>query len=127
MRNALALKGKKSAYQLVFFQFISVLLCSSIFFVSLGVDALISSFLGGMIAVLPNLVFATFAFAHSGASKADKVVKSFYRGEALKLVTTVLLFSLVFANVKVGFMPTFVCYTLALIVHWIAPVFFKKK
>jgi len=100
---------------------------SVFFFAMWGVQSGLSALAGGAIAVLPNFVFATLAFSHTGASSAGKVMKTFYWGEAVKLLLTIAMFSLVFINFKVGFMPLFVCYTLALIVHWTAPLFFKQS
>lgn len=100
---------------------------SVLFFVVWGAQYGVSALAGGSVAVLPNFVFATLAFSHSGASSSGKVLKTFYWGEAVKLLLTIALFSLVFINLKVVFMPLFVCYTLALTVHWTAPLYFKQK
>ncbi|GLS84797.1 ATP synthase subunit I [Paraferrimonas haliotis] len=128
MTNKLAERGRKSAYKLVFIQTIAVAIVSVGFFVLMGVDAGISAFWGGIIAVVPNFIFATLAFAHAGASSASKVVKTFYWGEALKLMLTMALFSTAFITFKsIGFMPLFVCYVCGLLVHWTAPLYFKQK
>jgi len=56
-----------------------------------------SVFLGGMISALPNSYFARHAFRYQGARAADKVVKSFIRGELGKLGITLVLFALCFS------------------------------
>jgi len=56
-----------------------------------------SVLLGGLISALPNSYFATHAFRYSGARSADKVVKSFIRGELGKLGITLVLFALCFS------------------------------
>lgn len=55
-----------------------------------------SVLLGGLISALPNSYFAFHAFRYSGARNADKVVKSFIRGELGKIVITLVLFALSF-------------------------------
>lgn len=56
-----------------------------------------SVLLGGLISALPNSYFATQAFRYQGARAADKVVKSFLRGELGKLGITLVLFALCFS------------------------------
>ncbi len=55
-----------------------------------------SVLLGGLISALPNSYFALHAFRFQGARNAEKVVKSFIRGELGKIVLTVVLFALSF-------------------------------
>ncbi len=58
-----------------------------------------SVFLGGLISALPNSYFAMQAFRYQGARAADKVVKSFLRGELGKMGLTLVLFALCFSLV----------------------------
>jgi len=127
LSKILARRGRWSAYKLVFLQAAVAGAASLFFFAMWGAQYGLSALAGGAIAVLPNFVFATLAFSHMGASSSAKVVKTFYWGEAIKLLLTIVMFSLVFINIKIGFMPLFVCYTLALIVHWTAPLYFKQS
>lgn len=127
LSKVLARRGRWSAYKLVMMQAAVAGGASILFFVVWGVQFGYSALAGGSIAVLPNFVFATLAFSHTGASSAAKVIKTFYWGEAVKLLLTIAMFSLVFINLKVAFMPLFVCYVLTLIVHWTAPLYFKQS
>lgn len=127
MSEILASRGRYSAYKLVLFQTVIAGLFSFLFFIIWGVQSGVSALAGTIIAVLPNFVFATLAFSHAGASNSAKVIKSFYWGEAMKLLLTVVLFSLVFNSINIAFMPLFICYLLALLVHWTAPLYFKQK
>tara|TARA_B100000029_G_scaffold218163_2_gene215967 strand:+ start:2321 stop:2713 length:393 start_codon:yes stop_codon:yes gene_type:complete len=56
-----------------------------------------SVLLGGLISALPNSYFAFQAFKYQGARNADKVVKSFIKGELGKIGITIVLFALSFA------------------------------
>lgn len=58
-----------------------------------------SVLLGGLISFLPNSYFALHAFRYQGASNADKVFRSFIRGELGKIVITIVLFALSFTLV----------------------------
>ena len=51
---------------------------------------------GGLISALSNGYFAVQAFRYQGAENADKVVRSFLKGEIGKIVIAVLLFALSF-------------------------------
>ena len=127
LTNILARRGRKAAYKLVLVQVtmavISAIVFSTVWELSTGLAALA----GGMVAAIPNFVFATLAFSNSGASQADKVLKSFYWGEAVKLLLTIVLFSLIFSQLKMAFMPVFVGYLVTLMVHWTAPLYFKQS
>ena len=127
MSKVLARRGRWSAYKLVMMQAAVAGGVSIVFFAVWGAQFGLSAFAGGAIAVLPNFVFATLAFSHTGASSAGKVMKTFYWGEAVKLLLTIAMFSLVFSKLEVAFMPLFVCYVLTLIVHWTAPLYFKQS
>lgn len=127
MIQVLAHRGRCSAYKLVLLQAVISGLLAIIFAVFRGELYGLSAFAGTVIAVLPNFVFATLAFSYSGASASAKVLKTFYWGEAVKLLLTIALFSLVFIYMEVAFLPLFVCYSLALVVHWAAPLYFKQS
>ena len=55
-----------------------------------------SVLLGGVISALPNSYFVLQAFRFQGARNADRVVKSFIRGELGKIGITITLFALSF-------------------------------
>lgn len=126
LTKMLAQRGRKSAYKVVFMQAMMASIISILFFTLLGEGSGYSALAGGIIAVLPNFVFATLAFSHMGASATAKVIKTFYWGEAVKLLLTITLFSLVFVSMKVAFMPLFVCYTLTLMMHGAAALYCKQ-
>ena len=86
-----------------------------------------SGLCGGLIAWLPNLYFAHKAFRFSGARAAQAIVRSFYAGEAGKLVLTAVLFALVFAGVKpLDAADLFGVFLLTQLVNWFAPLLMKR-
>ncbi|UCJ17643.1 F0F1 ATP synthase subunit I [Pseudomonas sp. MM211] len=86
-----------------------------------------SGLYGGLIAWLPNVYFAHKAFRFSGARAAQAIVRSFYAGEAGKLVLTAVLFALVFAGVKpLDALALFGVFLLTQLVNWFAPLLMKR-
>lgn len=65
-----------------------------------GMNTALSAAAGGGASLLPNLYFAHRAFRYSGARSAQKILRSFYSGEAIKLLLTALFFALVFKYLK---------------------------
>jgi len=59
-----------------------------------GRVAAYSAVLGGLACLLPNFLFARFAFRYSAADSAALVMRWFYIGEAVKMLATVLIFAL---------------------------------
>jgi ATP synthase protein I len=55
-----------------------------------------SVLVGGLISALSNSYFALQAFKYGGARNAERVVKSFIKGELGKIVITIVLFALSF-------------------------------
>lgn len=65
-----------------------------------GTIAALSAAAGGLASLIPNLYFAYRAFQFSGARSAQKILRSFYAGEAVKIVLTALIFALCFKYLK---------------------------
>ncbi|UFH49361.1 F0F1 ATP synthase subunit I [Pseudomonas sp. KNUC1026] len=87
-----------------------------------------SGLIGGVIAWLPNVYFAYKAFRYSGARAAQAIVRSFYAGEAGKMILTAVLFALAFAGVKpLAPLALFGCFLLAQSVSWFAPLLMKTR
>lgn len=108
-------------------QLIVLLLAAAVGWQWRGSAAGYSALLGGLIAWLPNLYFAHKAFRFSGARAAREIVRSFYAGEAGKLILTFVLFALAFAGVKPLEAPMlFGVYLLTLMVSWFAPLLITK-
>ncbi|WP_051546071.1 ATP synthase subunit I [Legionella lansingensis] len=92
-----------------------------------GEKEAISAVLGGMVAIIPSALFARKLFQYQGARAARQIVRSFYLGEALKLLSTIALFTLVFISFKIAPLAFFFTYIVVLMSHWFAPLFFVNK
>lgn len=65
-----------------------------------GTEAIWSVLLGGLLAIVPGMIFVRYAFRHMGAQRAQDAVRSMYIGEALKLLACIVGFALVFQWAK---------------------------
>ena len=82
-----------------------------------------SALLGGLVCLLPNCYFAYRAFRFRGARAARHIVRSFYAGEAGKLVITALLFALVFSQVTpINALAVFLGFGAVQFIHWLVPI-----
>lgn len=108
-------------------QFVILLIASLALWYWYGVVAGYSGLCGGLIALLPNMYFAHRAFRFSGARAAQAIVRSFYAGEAGKLILTAVLFALTFAGVKpLAPLAVFGVFVLTQLVSWFAPLLMSK-
>lgn len=88
-----------------------------------GLTAAYSVFLGGLICLVPNCYFAYRAFKFRGARAAREIVRSFYVGEAGKLLLTAILFAIVFSSVKpLNALALFLGFAAIQLVNWLVPI-----
>jgi ATP synthase protein I len=88
-------------------QIILVALLSLFFWIWKGSNAAYSAILGGVTAILPNFYFARRLFVQTGAQAAKKIIRAFYRGEAIKLLLTAALCLLILKWIRVSGLPFF--------------------
>jgi ATP synthase protein I len=101
-------------YQILVIFFVSV-----IFVLTLNLNSGFFSFLGGLIAFLPNLYFG-WRLRKITQLETKKFINSFYRNETTKLFLTALLFLLVFRIPDIQLLPLLACYISTLSVFWFA-------
>ena len=78
-------------------QLVATVVIAAILLVISNSIAAYSVLVGGLVSAISNCYFAVQAFRYNGARSADKVVKSFMKGEIGKIVITIVLFALTFA------------------------------
>ncbi|NLQ17160.1 F0F1 ATP synthase assembly protein I [Marinomonas sp. M1K-6] len=124
--SAIISAKKKTVFRFLRLQiFLTIFVSLGIFYVSGGLSGY-SFLLGAFCSILPNIYMAWRVFGHKGILPAKEVVKSFYRGEAGKLVLTVLLLSLVFILVKpLAAGSFFIGFSLAILSHWLSPAIIR--
>ncbi|MEL7292415.1 MAG: F0F1 ATP synthase subunit I [Pseudomonadota bacterium] len=124
MVAALARPGRELAKQLLMIEFGAVTLLAAGMAVAVNAEWGVSALIGGGIFVIANAVFALFAFMFSGARAAKRITASFYTGEALKILITVVLFTVAYMYMQVELVPLKLTYLLALGINICAPVLF---
>ncbi|MGI0118608.1 F0F1 ATP synthase subunit I [Zooshikella sp. RANM57] len=90
---------KPPIYRVIIIQLLITVLAALVLWLHSTVVAY-SALLGGLASLLPNAYLVSNAFAYSGARAAQKIARSFYKGEAGKLILTAIIFALVFIFVK---------------------------
>ncbi|WP_329604297.1 ATP synthase subunit I [Saccharobesus litoralis] len=114
-----------SAMKLIGLQAGFVVIASLIVLILWGDQAGKSALYGGIIATLPNAVFALYSFRFAGARQIQQVYASLKRGVAFKYLLSILLFALVFKTTAVVLLPFFIVYLIAISANWFAPIFFN--
>lgn len=127
MVATLARPGRELAKRLLLIQSSVVTVVAAGMALAISVDWGVSALIGGGIFVIANAVFALFAFMYSGARAAKAVTVSFYTGEALKILITVVLFSVVYMCMQVDLVPLKLTYLLALGINIFLPALFINK
>ena len=111
-------RNKSAAYRILAVEAILTALLSLLLFITVDSVAAWSAAIGGLAYIVPNLYFTKYVFRHSAAESANLVVRWFYVGEAIKVVATVLIFSIAFLLVKpLNAAALFITYILMLILN----------
>lgn len=126
MNNRLAKAGRKIALLQNLLSITLMLIMSLIIFFIWGASHAKSTLVGGIVVIVPNIIFAFKAFKYAGAQSSKKVVESFFSGVKLKMGIMALLFALAFKFLVLLPIPFFVMFCLVMVVPLIAPLFLKK-
>src|SRR5262245_32575763 len=76
--------------------------------------------IGGGIGAVATLVQVMSAFRRSSAKDAAAIARGFYRGEAMKIGVTVLLFVLALRGRRLSAGPLFAGYVASFVAYWVA-------
>jgi ATP synthase protein I len=85
-----------------------------------GQLAAVSALIGGGIGAAATLVQVAVGLRNSAGQTPQAVVRGFYRGSALKLAVTVVLFTLALRGRHLAAAPLFVTYVATFLVYWLA-------
>ena len=111
-------KNRTAAYRLLAVETVLTAVLSLLLFIGVDIETAYSAALGGMAYIVPNACFAKYVFRHSAAESAHRAVRWFYVGEAVKVVTTVLIFAACFLLVdSLNAAAFFLTYILMLILN----------
>jgi len=112
------IKNRSSAYRMLIIEATTVILCGLLFFVFTSLEFAYSVILGGLAFIVPNAIFVRFSLRTSAADSSSSVLTWFYLGEALKIVTTIMIFAvslLLVTSLNIGLM--FVTYGFVLLMN----------
>ena len=124
MRNQ---QGAQGAKRLLLCQLGWTVLLSTLALLFLSRTAALSAVLGGLVSVVPNAYFARQLFQYQGARQARQIVNRFYKGEAMKLLLTVVLFAMVFKWATILPLVFFLVYITTQMVFWFSPLIFNNQ
>ena len=121
-KNELTQIGLKIAFKQIFITFIVVMSITLSIYLIWDIESAKSALLGGLIGILPNIVFALKAFRYAGAREAKKVVESFFSGIKIKMGLTALLFALTFKFLVIEPLPLFGMFCLVMAMPLLQPI-----
>ncbi|ETX12157.1 ATP synthase I [Marinomonas ushuaiensis DSM 15871] len=126
--SAIVSAKKRAVFRFVLLQFLLTIFISlGIFYIVDGLSSY-SFLLGAWSSILPSIYMAWRVFGYKGVRSAKDVVRSFYRGEAGKLVMTAVLVSLVFLWIKpLSAEAFFAGFGVAILSHWLSPILLKNS
>ncbi|MGM0481024.1 MAG: ATP synthase subunit I [Pseudomonadota bacterium] len=127
MPESMTRVGRLLAFKIIAGQLIILALLTIVVALSLTGTAATAVTLGGLSAIVPNALFAMIAFLHSGARANQKVVKSFFVGEGVKLLLTAVFISGFFILTNLSPLWLMCGFIGAVIAQWIAPILFLKS
>ncbi len=127
MKNELAKPGRIFAYQQsALIAFVVVFIAFIVNF-AWGYEPAKSAALGGLIGIIPNILFAYKAFKFAGARASKQVVESFFSGVKLKMALMALLLGLTLKFVVLSPLPFFSMFCLVMALPIITPFIIKQQ
>ncbi|ALT00160.1 ATP synthase subunit I [Lacimicrobium alkaliphilum] len=116
---------RKSAYLAILFQAGVAAVVTFVVWMLYDPLAAKSALKGGLVAVIPNFVFAYLAFRYLASEHAERVKALMLGGHTIKIILTVVLCALVLSQSSLA--PGFFIagFVITLLTQWTAPFFFK--
>ena len=99
-----------------------------LFFIFASLEFAYSVILGGLAFIVPNAIFVRFSLGTSAADSSKNMLAWFYVGEAIKIVTTIVIFAVCLILIKpinIGLM--FVSYGFIVLMNLAGLAFFMNK
>ncbi|MGL6518757.1 ATP synthase subunit I [Aeromonas caviae] len=121
VKQKIALKGLTLALAMLVCQLVLILAIATVWFYQAGEFAGQSSLYGGGMYWVPQALFTLWVLRRKVTKESvGLVLRDFYGGAGIKLITTTGLFALLFgAGIEVDTASFFATYILALVVQWI--------
>lgn len=126
MATSLTQEGRQLATKVLVYQSIIAIVLALFFSLYLGKYSGISALYGGLICILPGIVYACLVFKYSGASQNRLVVRSFNTGSKLKFIFTIVLFVLAYKWSNIQPLPLLISYVVTLMGQWPIIIFISR-
>lgn len=123
IRHDLAKPGRIFAFKQILLSFIIVVLSCIVSLILWDDKTSFSVLIGGMVVVIPRVVFALKAFKYAGATASKKVVESLFSGVKIKMVLTAVLFALAFKFLVIAPVPFFIMFCIVMVLPLLQPLF----
>jgi ATP synthase protein I len=126
--NPLQKMVQRQAYQIVYWQFLGVLILSLAAWPIASIHSAVSVFAGGLAYCLPNLFFVWRVFRYAGAHQMNQFMAAFFFGEMIKLFLSGILFLLVVKLLPVSLLSVLVGFAGAIVLFWLVSLWrFSRK
>ncbi|WP_100644136.1 ATP synthase subunit I [Alteromonas facilis] len=117
--------GKKLAKYGFFTQIIVTLAMVVIAATVFSIDAAVSVALGSAASIIPNGIFAFFAFRFSGAQRSQAVAKNLMQGARYKLGLAAIIFGIAFIAFEAQPLLLFCAFAITTISYWLTMIRFS--
>src|SRR3990167_239170 len=118
--NKLTSSVKGEAYRIVYWQLAIVVILALLVVAFRGPQNGLSVLAGGVVYVLPNILFVWRVFNYVGARQVEKFIFAFFIGEMAKLMVSAVLFILVVNHFTINVVWALGGYVGATFAFWIA-------
>jgi ATP synthase protein I len=118
MAVSLVLEGQIFARKVIIYQSILALIVALFCAIVNGKIGCISAVYGALTVIIPNFIYAYFAFKYGGARQNKLVVQSFSKGSKIKFITTIVLFALIYRWQNLDILALMVSYVTILVGQW---------
>lgn len=121
MQEAVSMQvdSRRVAWRLVLWQVVATSVVAVLFLVFSGAAHAGSALLGGAIGVVATVAMVIVAM-RPAEEDPRRIMRGFYRGEAVKLGLTVLLFAVALKFFEIAVGPFFAAYIATFLVYWVA-------
>ena len=89
-------KNRSAAYKMLAIEALITVVAVIVLLITVDIETAGSVALGGLAYIVPNVYFAKYVFRHSAADSAQLAMRWFYVGEIIKIIATVLIFTMAF-------------------------------
>jgi|GEM_PF-1962212 len=127
MKKAKLTLGKPPLLKMFYFECLFTVLIAVLFFFH-SIAGFYSALLGGLIAILSNMIFSVTVYQYIHASAVHKMLRLFYLGEIFKLMLAALLLASVFKWVNpLSLFALFSTLFIILLSNSVLPVFMPTR